>query len=208
MFYTVYKTTNKLNGKFYIGAHKTKNINDDYLGSGVALKRAIEKYGIDNFHKEIIGVCETSEEMYLLEKSLIDHKNEMSYNMKEGGKGGWDFYNEENESPLRNPKVRDKLVKTRKANGSYQSEKFLSSCVENIKKATAANTGVKKPKHSEFMKKRNSRKWRLTDPNGRKYEVENLKEFCYNRQLPYSSIAAKKKIGIKQKCGWVCHGII
>ncbi len=54
--YVVYKTTNLVNSKFYIGVHKTENPEDDYLGSGKLIKRAIEKYGADSFHKEIIAM--------------------------------------------------------------------------------------------------------------------------------------------------------
>lgn len=42
--YTVYKILNVLNCKIYIGVHETYNINDKYMGSGYALKRAQKKY--------------------------------------------------------------------------------------------------------------------------------------------------------------------
>ena len=61
MYYLIYRTTNLLNGKYYVGAHRTTKKNDDYLGSGVALKRAIKKYGRENFSKEIVEECETED---------------------------------------------------------------------------------------------------------------------------------------------------
>jgi hypothetical protein len=45
MNYLIYKITNIVNDKIYIGKHQTENINDTYFGSGVALERAIKKYG-------------------------------------------------------------------------------------------------------------------------------------------------------------------
>lgn len=93
MKYTVYKTTNKINEKYYIGKHKTEDLNDAYLGSGKLIKRAVEKYGPENFEKEVLYVFNTPEETNLKEKELVTEKEVKDpncYNLKEGGEGGWD----------------------------------------------------------------------------------------------------------------------
>jgi len=86
----VYKTTNLINYKIYIGVHKSKRKN--YLGSGKILKLAIKKYGRDNFKSEIIEHCESEEEMFSREKYWIkeyDSQNRLiGYNITDGGLGG------------------------------------------------------------------------------------------------------------------------
>jgi hypothetical protein len=67
MFYTVYKTTNLINGKIYVGLHITNNLEDDYLGSGSQLKSAVKKYGKENFKREIIHLCKSKGECGYLE---------------------------------------------------------------------------------------------------------------------------------------------
>lgn len=89
--YLVYKTTNDLNGMYYIGKHATTNPNDSYLGSGVYLTRAIEKYGKEHFHREILFDFDTEAEMDAKERELVDEsvvKDEMCYNLMLGGEGG------------------------------------------------------------------------------------------------------------------------
>ena len=92
MFYTIYKITNKINNKFYIGMHKTDKLDDGYMGSGKLINRAIKKYGKENFTKEILHVFDNEEEMKNKEKELVV-LNEMSYNLCDGGKGGFGYLN-------------------------------------------------------------------------------------------------------------------
>jgi hypothetical protein len=98
MYYTIYKITNQIDGKIYIGSHKTKDLNDDYMGSGKYLKYAQEKHGIENFTRDILFVFETPEEMYAKEAELVNEDFlalENTYNLKTGGFGGFDYINEQ-----------------------------------------------------------------------------------------------------------------
>lgn len=102
MFYTIYKITNTINNKIYIGKHQTTNTMDNYMGSGKVLLSAIAKYGVHNFKKEIIHVYETEEEMNQKEAEIVTEefcRRGDTYNLAPGGKGGFGFIND---SDLRN----------------------------------------------------------------------------------------------------------
>lgn len=70
-FKFVYKTTNTINNKIYIGQHKTNYIEDGYLGSGSVLLKAIDKHGREKFRREILKFCKSQEELNLIETQMI-----------------------------------------------------------------------------------------------------------------------------------------
>ena len=82
----------------YIGQHQTENIDDGYMGSGLRIKRAIEKYGIENFEKTILFECSSAEEMNAKEAEIVNEDfiaRDDVYNIIVGGTGGWDYVNKE-----------------------------------------------------------------------------------------------------------------
>lgn len=76
----------------YIGQHQTDDINDNYMGSGLRIKRAIEKYGVENFEKTVLFECSSAEEMNAKEAEIVNEDfiaRDDVYNIELGGKGGW-----------------------------------------------------------------------------------------------------------------------
>lgn len=91
--YLVYKIVNTFNGRYYIGQHKTQNPLDNYMGSGKYIERAINKYSISSFIKEILFDFDNFDQMNEKEKELVPISacypyNPMSYNLIEGGSNG------------------------------------------------------------------------------------------------------------------------
>lgn len=96
MKYIIYKITNNLNGKIYIGKHQTFDVNDGYMGSGKLIRRAIRKYGIDNFSKELLFIYETEQEMNDKEAEIVTEEfiaENDTYNLCSGGQGGFSYIN-------------------------------------------------------------------------------------------------------------------
>ena len=92
----IYKITNKINGKVYIG-QTTKTLRRRWTKHCIAAKtdnipfhRALIKYGFENFTVEQIDVASSIEELNKKEVYWIKHYNSMmpnGYNVCEGGGG-------------------------------------------------------------------------------------------------------------------------
>ena len=108
MKYIVYQTTNKENGKLYIGVHKTENpdIFDGYIGNGIYVgyslenpktvyQYALKKYGYQSFIRTTLKVFDKEEDAYNYEAQLVTLdfiKQDNNYNIKTGGiHGSWNF---------------------------------------------------------------------------------------------------------------------
>lgn len=86
--YIIYEVTNLVNGKNYIGQHITDSLEDGYMGGGLALGKAIKKYGRDSFKKEILLFAQNAEALNILEMMAVTPEfceRRDNYNLREGG---------------------------------------------------------------------------------------------------------------------------
>ena len=94
----VYQITNLVNGKVYVGRRKSEDpVTDSYMGSGTQIRSAIKKYGLGNFKKEILAVFNDEIEAAKVEATLVTKEfclREDTYNMHEGGYGGFSHVND------------------------------------------------------------------------------------------------------------------
>lgn len=148
MFYYMYEIRNNLNGKIYVGVHKTNNMNDGYMGSGKIIKNAIKKHGIDNFTKVIIETFENSELMYAKEKQIVSEKfvdRNDTYNLAVGGSGGSILQNRKS-WPKGKSHSSETIEKMRiSATGKTHSEESIRKMKEN---SWAKRSPVEQHNHS------------------------------------------------------------
>jgi len=165
LFYTIYKITNKINGKYYIGKHQTTNIDDDYMGSGKNIKRAIAKYGIDNFTKEILRIYDNEVDMNAAEKELVIISEE-TYNLCEGGKGGFGYINSVGKNFY---KDHDKVAISNLAKGKKALQEYYTS---------GKHKEIMKPVIQKIHEKYPEGIWK-----GKKHTPETIKKLSgHNRQ--------------------------
>ena len=230
MYFTIYKTTNLINEKYYIGKHKTNTLTDSYMGSGVAIKAAIRKYGIKNFKKEILFVFNTEEEMNNKEKELVVIA-ENSYNMTEGGKGGFSYIQKHGlnagaNNVMHNVDVKLRNIAASKITRDNNKEFYDSVSRNNLKAAVAVNTGKSRPEHAKIMSIHFKKRWEdkeqfrdnlsswfeVVSPNAEVFKTNRLEEFCKARNLGYGALwntsRTNKPVSKGKAKGWICKKMI
>lgn len=213
--YIVYKIVNIINNKFYIGVHKTDYINDSYMGSGTIIKKAICKYGLLNFIKEVLFIFESMDEAYKKEYDLLENiwQNNNCYNVMPGGIGSWDYVNSLGlENPMLNKNIVKNHVYNKHINGSYYTEAAKKSQIKNLDKAIMAWSGSThkietKEIIAESTKKywsenydnclKDLRKWRnrftIQSPDGIIHNIEpgELNGWCKKNEFAVSCFSTK-----------------
>lgn len=128
----VYRTTNMITGRFYVGVHKGF-VTDNYLGSGIVLKQAVKKHGKECFTREIVALCDSPEAAYELEEFIIDTdfvSREDTYNLAIGGRGRLEYPTKlESKLKMRKPKSKEHCEAISKGKlGVKLTEEHVEAC--------------------------------------------------------------------------------
>jgi len=159
-YHFIYKTTNLLTGKYYIGMHSTDDLEDGYLGSGKRLRYSVRKYGKKNHQREILEFVDTREDLKAREKevvSLDEIAKEDCMNLKEGGDGG--FVSEEHRNNFINsggPVVFAKRLKEDKEYRKIHSKRSSDKMKKQHEEGKMKYDNFTGKKHSEESKNKMS----------------------------------------------------
>lgn len=180
MYYTVYKITNLVNGKIYIGVHKTDDLNDGYMGSGKLIKAAIEKYGVENFTREYLHVFDNAEDMFEMESELVNEEfvaRDDTYNLKVGGFGGWDYVIAAGLGNKGDTTEANKAWKLKLENDPAFRQQFIENCVKGGFAAAAVNA-IKFPDGTFFNKRHSAEtKRKIGEANSKRQRGEKNSQF-------------------------------
>tara|TARA_Y100001938_G_scaffold131676_1_gene189067 strand:- start:1629 stop:2450 length:822 start_codon:yes stop_codon:yes gene_type:complete len=205
----IYKITNLVNGKVYIGL-KTSSVEDsiDYYGSGKLIKYAIKKYGKDRFKKDILE-RDINDYEYLCEREIywIGYYNSINggYNLTEGGGGILGYRHTE--------ETKEKLAKSQR--GKIVSEETRQKRSEAMKGKNDWCSGEDNPfygkkhteesrrKMSEFKKNNPIPQWhrdKITNSlKGRKHSEESKKKMSEAQKGRVFSEESKRRMSESSK---------
>ena len=202
--YYIYRITNKINGKTYIGQHRYKDLNDGYMGSGVYLAKAKKRYGIKSFTKEIlysnIQYKKTADdvERFAIAKERALGKAE--YNITNGGGGveGYKHSEEAKEKISEARKGRHHSEETRKKISELNKGKYISE--ETKRKISESNKG-KHPSEETKRKLSEVHKGKTPWNKGKHPSEETRKKLSEASKGRHHSEEAKKKMSEFRKGG-------
>ena len=192
MYGYIYITTNNINGKKYIGQHKGV-FNPNYLGSGKLLKRAVKKYGKENFSVLVLQYANNLDELNELEIKYIAELKESgqaNYNLAKGGNCIGSIYNYMTPDEIK--KFKEKISKTQKGRKQEYSQEELEKrkkrAIERNKSDFMREVCVKRNKErvwrKETLEKMKKKMANNKINSGKKYiNKDGIRKMIYAKEL-------------------------
>lgn len=219
----IYKTTNLLNGKIYVGLSKFQpEENPEYLGSGYILRKAIACYGQDKFKKEILEESNNKETLLLKErywiKKLKANHRDIGYNICEGGTWGDNWEHNPRKEELRkhfskmfsgkdNPNYGNKWNKKQKEHMRQSANKRKAWINKKTGENWSCDPKVKKKISNTKMGlfNPNASVWKLISPDKDEFIIEGgIKRVIKNYGVDYQTFTiVRDEFTRKNRSGWV-----
>jgi hypothetical protein len=202
-FHFIYKTTNTLTGRYYIGMHSTNDLDDGYLGSGKRLRHSIRKYGEEVHVREILEFCENREELKSREEEIVNLNEiakEECMNLKVGGYGGLSTEEHRKKFHKMGGKSRSKRLKDDPEFFREQSKIASDTMKKSHKEGKFKYDNFKGKNHSIETKKKMSESSKGTGLGESNSQYGTC--WIYNEDLKKSKKIKKDQLGDFVSKGW------
>jgi hypothetical protein len=196
------------------------------VGSGKAISDAINKYGKENFKKEILEYFIDEVSVYIRESELVEISPN-TYNLTTGGRGSWSHIDSSGDNNImrKSKEVRKKVSESgkRTRNSTEHKERLAAISRKNVMKAVALQTGKKRLEFAKIIGPLLSAAWKidkekrrdelsswfkLISPIGETFVTNRLGEFCAEHNLPHvtiwTSYTSDRIISKGKAKGWKC----
>lgn len=211
--YYIYRITNLINGKTYIGQRKCpKNKTpetDKYMGSGKRLRLAYKKYGIENFTKTIINkniqtkpVINTLELYYI--KKEIETKGKDCYNLLVGAHWTKEYHTPWNKGKKLGPHTDEWKVKNR-GRTPWNKDKHMTD-EWKVKHPAVGNNGL--PKHFDRNSEEYQKRYGNRTYNHEKLSVAHRGHTPWNKGKKMSAEYCMKVSEAMKRCQWFNNGVV
>lgn len=216
--YKVYKITNKINGKFYIGytklpIEKRWKLHANNASSRMVICRSIQKYGSENFTIELLEEFSTKREAVEREIELISELTP-EYNIHHGGTGGPMYgpmngmYGKNHTDEWKQNKSLQMLGANNPMYGKTHSDE-VKALLSELKKGKPSHNKGKKMSEEQKDKLRKPKTEECKQKLRKVYSVDdqvitNAKQFCKEKSYNYVCFTQAAKKGIKYKGHVIC----
>jgi hypothetical protein len=191
-FRYIYKITNLVNGKIYVGQRTSRKDFDfdEYYGSGLKLNYAFKKYGMSNFSKELLERCTEANiderEIFWIKK-LNSTDTAIGYNITDKVWGGDTFTKNPNKEV-----IRQKLKNSSKGKIRIYNEK--TDEMRYLVRGEVVPDGFIKGRRPFSKEQRNKFSIMLKGKKGKKYKKRQLNLKIRRHRMMPESVKAKLRL--------------